>query len=190
VKVETLGSFTVLLDDAPVEFGRKVPKKPLQLLKALIALGGRGYRRGLADILWPDEQGGAAHTACGTTLTRLIMLAGDVWAIVQVGGCRTIDRNHVWVDGLEFESLLNDARCGARPDVDECVQTAIAYYRGSFLGDEPDAPWAVSARERLRVKFVGAASAPAKRQEKSGELASAVELYRRHIEVDELTEDF
>jgi tetratricopeptide (TPR) repeat protein len=40
VKVRTLGGFEVRVDDAPVEFGRKAPKKTLGLLKAIIARGG------------------------------------------------------------------------------------------------------------------------------------------------------
>ena len=41
VKVHTLGRFGLLVDDCPIEYGRKVQQKPLALLKALVALGGR-----------------------------------------------------------------------------------------------------------------------------------------------------
>src|SRR6185436_1322515 len=40
-KVYTLGSYEVYRDERRLEFSGKVPKKPLMLLKALIAFGGR-----------------------------------------------------------------------------------------------------------------------------------------------------
>ena len=39
-KISTFGQFEILKDDEPVTFGRKAPKKPMQLLKAIIAFGG------------------------------------------------------------------------------------------------------------------------------------------------------
>ncbi|HUF22482.1 MAG TPA: hypothetical protein VMP00_17230, partial [Burkholderiales bacterium] len=42
IKVHTLGRFAVLLEDKPLAFGRKVPRKPVLLLKAMIAYGERG----------------------------------------------------------------------------------------------------------------------------------------------------
>jgi LuxR family maltose regulon positive regulatory protein len=51
VKVYTLGRFSALLDDVPLEYSGKAQKKPFELLKAMIALGGRAvgveHRAGL-----------------------------------------------------------------------------------------------------------------------------------------------
>ncbi len=41
VRIYTLGRFNLVVDGAPLPSARKTPQKPLQLLKALIALGGR-----------------------------------------------------------------------------------------------------------------------------------------------------
>ncbi len=44
VKVYTLGRFAILRDNEKIEVSKKTKKKPLTMLKALIAFGGRGVR--------------------------------------------------------------------------------------------------------------------------------------------------
>jgi LuxR family transcriptional regulator, maltose regulon positive regulatory protein len=64
VKIYTLGRFKVLKDDQPLQFAGKVQRKPLALLKAMIAFGGRHVREELLiDALWPDADGDAARFA-------------------------------------------------------------------------------------------------------------------------------
>ena len=41
LRVYTLGRFTIVNNGQPMRYGRKSPARPLQLLKALIATGGR-----------------------------------------------------------------------------------------------------------------------------------------------------
>src|SRR6185436_11547829 len=54
-KVHVLGRYEVYRDERRLEFSGKVPKKPLMLLKALIAYGGRSVpEERLMDALWPD----------------------------------------------------------------------------------------------------------------------------------------
>ena len=73
IKIFTLGRFEVLRDGEPVRFARKVQRKPLALLKALIAFGGRTVREDLVmDALWPEAEGDrrawrwpARCTGCG-----------------------------------------------------------------------------------------------------------------------------
>ena len=58
IKVRILGRFTLGKDGKPVSFTGKTPKRPLELLKALIALGGRSVSRArLVESLWPDADG-------------------------------------------------------------------------------------------------------------------------------------
>ena len=77
VRIYTLGHFSVEIDNQPLEFIGKVQKKPLELLKALLALGGRNIRHEtLAEMLWPDSDGDDAHHALLTTLHRLRKLIG------------------------------------------------------------------------------------------------------------------
>jgi len=55
LKVFTLGRFDLIREDRQVPFSRKVQQKPLSLLKALIALGGKEVpEEQLTDALWPE----------------------------------------------------------------------------------------------------------------------------------------
>ena len=74
----SLGRFEIRLYGKPIEFGRKVPRKILALLKALIALGGTAVSESaLIDALWPDEEGDAAHGAYTMAIIRLRKLLGE-----------------------------------------------------------------------------------------------------------------
>ena len=58
IKIYTLGRFEIIRDDEPLHFSGKEQKKPLELLKALIAFGGRDVpEERLTDALWPDADG-------------------------------------------------------------------------------------------------------------------------------------
>ena len=70
------------------------------------------------------------------------------------------------------------------------AQTAMTLYRGPFLPEEAEEPWALSARERLRTKFVGYIGHLAEGMEENGKYAEAGECYRRGIETDDLVEQF
>ena len=82
VRIYTLGRFSVLLDGKPLEFSGKAQRKPLELLMALVAFGGREVsERQLTEALWPDAEGDAAHQACAVALHRLRKLLGHDAAI-------------------------------------------------------------------------------------------------------------
>jgi two-component SAPR family response regulator len=67
---------------------------------------------------------------------------------------------------------------------------AINLYRGSFLLDDEDAPWAFSTREKLRMRYLELVSSAARRFEQEGRHEEALDLYHRGIEADELAETF
>ncbi len=61
-RIYTLGQFELERDGHMVKFTGKVQQKPLQLLKALIAFGGRSVpEEQLSDALWPDADGDLAQ---------------------------------------------------------------------------------------------------------------------------------
>jgi DNA-binding SARP family transcriptional activator len=72
LRIYTLGRFSLLKGDVSLHSGNKAQKKPIDLLKALIAFGGRDIRReSLSDALWPDADGFSANNSLSTTLQRL-----------------------------------------------------------------------------------------------------------------------
>lgn len=191
VRIYTLGRFELYTDNSRVVFDGRAQQKPLALLKALIALGGRGVPlEEAADALWPDSDGDTAYRACATTLHRLRKLIGNDRAILVSEGALTLDPRLCWVDVWRFNSLLNEAESGV-----DCLKTAhlerkaVELYRGPFLAGEK-LSCIVPARERLRDRFIKHAGLLASRHEDSGELNSAIELYNKGIEADELAERF
>jgi DNA-binding SARP family transcriptional activator len=183
IKVYTLGRFEILLDGQPPRFSRKVPKKALTLLKALVALGGKDVaEEQLADVLWPDEEGDAASRALTTMLHRLRGLLGIREAVSQRGGRLCIDPTLCWVDAFAFEHRLSGE--------DASIEAALRLYRGAFLAQEEAAPWAVSTRERLRTRFVEAVASHADALERQGRVEEALQCYRKGLEADDLVERF
>ncbi|HEX9157589.1 MAG TPA: hypothetical protein VF827_06180, partial [Syntrophales bacterium] len=104
VKVNTLGRFGLLADDCPVEFGRKVQRRPLSLLKALIALGGRDVpEERLTELLWPDADGDMAHQSFTAALGRLRKLLKKEEALALKEGHLSLSNRNCWVDVWAFE---------------------------------------------------------------------------------------
>ena len=76
-RIYSLGTFRLAIDDKVQSSSGKAPVRPLELLKVLIALGGRDVRaEHLAETLWPHVDGDYAHRSFTTTLHRLRKLLG------------------------------------------------------------------------------------------------------------------
>ena len=187
VKVHTLGRFGVLIDGKPLQFSGKAQKKPLELLMALIAFGGRDVsEERLAEALWPDAEGDAAHKAFGVAVYRLRRLLKCDEAISVQRTQLSLDPRFAWVDAWALERALAaaaDARDAA------ASERIIALYRGPFLGRTADLPWAVPLRERLRVRFVRHIIQRAQALFDAGEARPAIAVLEKGIGADPLAED-
>jgi hypothetical protein len=92
LKISTLGRFELLKDGKPIRFSRKTQQKPLSLLKALIAFGGKEVREDqIMDALWPEADGDLAQQSFSTTLHRLRQLLGYEGAIQRQEGKLTLN---------------------------------------------------------------------------------------------------
>jgi DNA-binding SARP family transcriptional activator len=194
LQVYTLGRFGVVTDGAPVEFSGKVQQRPLALLKAIIAFGGREIaEEELAEALWPEADGDGAHQALAVTLHRLRRLLGREEAVVLRGGRVRLAPNLCWVDAWAFERLLGQAdaarRAGQPDEAHALDERAVRLYQGGFLESDGQAAWALSTRERLRRVFLRRVSLVGREYETAGEWRRAVEWYERGLEVDDLAEE-
>ncbi len=156
VRVEALGGFAVRCDGRALPEG-KAQKKPLELLRLLVAHGERGASlERLAAALWPDADGDTAHHALETTMYRLRRLLGDPAAVVRRGGRAALDPDRVFVDAWAVERLAERAEAlHALSDVAEALRAAAAaaeLYRGDLLADD-DSPALDAARTRLRQRM-------------------------------------
>jgi LuxR family transcriptional regulator, maltose regulon positive regulatory protein len=193
VKIHTLGRFAVLTDDKPLKSSGKGQKKPLELLKALIAFGGGEVREDkLTDALWPDSQADNAAFALTTTVHRLRRLIGES-SLGRRGGCLRLDPRRCWVDVWALErdaAAVERSSRAARPDaLADAAARLVALYRGPFLNDDAEQPWVLSARERLRSKFVRAVISAATALAQAGRRDEAVQCLEKGLEVDPLAEE-
>jgi two-component SAPR family response regulator len=172
-----------------------VPKKPLELLKAMIAHGARCVSAAtLAADLWPDADGCEAINSLTVALHRLRQLLGCPKAVIKQDEEICIDRSLVWVDAWAFEELLLKARkplrVGGEERALELIRKAVALYQGNFLPGEPDKPWAFTYREHLRGRFTHAAGHVCRHHESQGDTHKAIACYRDGLEIDHLSEEF
>ena len=86
----------------------------------------------------------------------------------------------MWLDVWAFEHALD----ATPPD----IETALACYRGHFLGLEAPAPWAMPLRDRLQARLARAVLAEGQMLEARGQYGPARVLYERALELDNLAE--
>lgn len=197
VRIYTLGRFATLIDDKPMQLPARAPRKPLDLLKALIAFGSRGVALDtLAASLWPDQNEDAARNALTVALHRLRKLLGNEGTIILNERRLSLDQRNVWVDAWAFERLtgniqhfVHNANIAIHSDVAMLSGDLLREYVGRFLADE-EASWAVGHRERLHSKFLRATTALTDLLERQRRHQEAIDLHRRVIELDLLAENF
>lgn len=149
VRIHALGRFEVIVDGAPLQFAGKAPRKPLALLKAIVAMGTNGVpAASLIDVLWPDEEGDAARKSLDVTVGRLRKLLGRSDAILVSDEAVTLNAKLCWVDAQSFAVLSESATTPAER------RRASGVYAGTFLPGDVDTPWSARRREQLRSRFV------------------------------------
>jgi two-component SAPR family response regulator len=199
LEIYTLGEFEIIREREPIKFTGKVQQRPLLLLKALIALGGKEVKEEqLVDLLWPDSEGDAAHSAFTTTLSRLRQLMGFEKAIRLQEKRATLEQRHCWVDAWVFEriyELAEDLWKGSRLTTDsfemiQLAEKAIRFYKGHFLPADEEHVWTAPYRDRLRNKFHRLVLRLGDYLEEAGQWEKAVEYYEKGLEVDDLPEEF
>jgi len=199
ISVFTLGRFSLLLNGKPAVFSRKVPRRPLELLKMIVALGGREISTtGLISALWPDADGDVAQRSFDTTLHRLRKMLGDSRILELKEGKLSLDSRYCWVDVWSFERLLGQSHRLLRRDVmgkqvfivERLTENLIDLYQGHFLAKEDLTSWSVSIHERLRSKFIHHLLEVGRYMESHGCWEQAMFCYRKGIDVDDLVEVF
>ena len=199
VTIFTLGRFSLLINGQPADFGRKFPKRPLELLKAIIADGGREISISrLTTMIWPDVDGDKATRSFDTTLHRLRKILNHERVLMLRDGKLSLDARYCWVDVWTFERTLGEVKRSLRNTADSqqvqvlegLTENLLALYQSHFLIREEEAGWSVSMRERLRHKFIHHLIEVGEFYETHGYREQAIECYRKGIDVDDLVEVF
>ncbi len=191
-QIHTLGRFAVLKNGEPMDFAGKASRKPLELLKALIASGGNEVsQNSLIDALWPELEGDHAHQSFEMALSRLRKLLGE--SVLVLKDLRlTLDARYVWLDARAVERVLQRLEAalqsGAAPlELDVLERQLGSLYTGHFLPGETEA-WALERRERLRNGFLRALEKLGTHYEARGDRVRAARCYQSGLEVEPLSE--
>jgi two-component SAPR family response regulator len=201
VRITTLGRFEVQVDGNSIDLTGK--RKMLEMLKALIALGGDNVSDELIkDLLWPDAEGDDAHNAFKMTLSRLRRMLPDE-ALTFKDGLISLNRTMMWVDVWGFEHLyvraaklweaIRDSSTIGKKVAGEAIlltEKALDLYGGHFMINDMAQPWAVSTRERLRTNLLWLISHAGRYHEQKLKWKTAAAYYYRGIEADRLQEEF
>jgi DNA-binding SARP family transcriptional activator len=194
LKVHVLGQFKVIKDGMPLKFNRKVPKKPTDMLKLLISLGGRDVpEEKISDALWQDADGDTAHVAFTTTLKRLRSMIGVDDAILLSNGRLSLNPRYCWTDVWMFEDLIGKAKVYSAGEMDRTairlVEEAIEVYGSGFNVNLDEDPLEILFQERIRSKFIRSIIKLATYWDQAGEYEKAIECYKKGIEVEILSEE-
>jgi len=199
IRIFTLGRFGLLYQGRPLDYGRKVPQRPLLFLKALVALGGRDISSSsIASALWPDADGDNAQRSFDTTLYRLRKMLVDDRILVLKDSRVSLDPRYCWVDVWSLDRLLGKMRRIRSRDttgrdayqLDQLMQRILGLYQDHFLASEEATAWSVSIRERLRSKFIYSLLDIGGYWETNGFWDKAIQCYQKGLEVDDLVEVF
>lgn len=187
LRIFTLGTFRVERQGEAMRFSGKAQKRPLALLMALIALGGKEVNAAqLAELLWPDADGDAARAALGTALYRLRHLL-DTDDVIRLGdGKLSLDPQRVWVDRWAFEPLA-ERLAGSEPG-DAPAEALFDLYGGHFLEHEDELSWMLPPRDRLQALLRRAVEASGRRLEQAENWEMAARAYEHGIALDLLAE--
>ncbi len=153
IKVYTLGRFELMSEVGAIQFGRKVPKTPLGLLKTLIVLGGKDVSPSqVMDWLWPEADGDAAYRSLKMAVSRLRKILKQEDVIIFAGGTLSLNENVCWVDSLHFQYLIEQSEIestqGNLSKSMKLTQRAMALYRGKLFPHD-DSPWILPVRTAL-----------------------------------------
>jgi len=199
LRIHTLGRFSITLDNHPIRPSHASHQRPLELLKALLAFGGRGVHADiLSHALWPDADGDKARNAFDVTLHRLRNLLELRELLITRDQQLTLNNTLAWVDVWEFERLVNHSEQllnrptapAASRQLARCEERLLTLYQGAFLEREATRPWAITLRERLRSKLLRHMLDAGRVWESAGEWDRAIRYYRKGLELDPLIETF
>lgn len=185
-RVETLGGFRLLRHGEALAATGKAQRRPLDLLKVVIAYGGQQVAESrITDALWPRIDGDSAHRSFTSALHRLRKLLGEDHAVVLHQGRVSLDRRYFWVDAWAFEELAAETEAASEPArVEKLAERMLALYRGPFMADDVDAACFLQPRERMRGRLARAMGRVLRQWQDNGLAERARACIEKCVEID------
>lgn len=157
-------------------------------------------RDAIMAALWPEASEEAARRSLRSTLNLLLGVleegrtGGDAAYFVRADGNRVRLAGHdrLEIDVWRFDSLLDEAdqleADGAPSLALDCLTEAISLYRGDLLSGVVEGEWLHLERQRLHVRFVGAAVRSAELLLAHDRADEAIALASRTLQIEPWSE--
>lgn len=187
VRIHALGNFRIESADPDPPPTKKQEKRPLELLKILLAAGPDGLLlEQIIEDLCPDKASKSAYNIYSVTLHRLRQRLGQDRLLVTGEGRLFLDQRYCWVDAWEFARLCDQAHhrpkvSGDDPALD--LDRAISLYKGNFLGGQTDSTSQLIYGEELKRLYIQATFSRARLEEKKEAWKRAVRIYQKGMEI-------
>jgi two-component SAPR family response regulator len=188
VKIYALGRFEIETIESEKTSSRKVEKRPLELLKIILAAGPEGILAEKAvDELVPDNNSKSAYNIYSVTLHRLRQRLGDEKYLLTDNGRLSLNPDHCWIDAWQFARLSprESHRPAGKEPVDlhiKRLDQAIALYQGEFLAGQAGTTEQLTYAESLNRKFINTIFAKALLSEKKGAWEKAIQCYQQGLQ--------
>ena len=194
VRIHTMGRFAIERDGTAPPSGKKESRKPLDLLKLVVALGGAAVPVAqLCAALWPEAPGDAARNSFDNALHRLRKLLGADHHLQLNSGTLNLNPATCWTDLAALEACLAKVDGVAQnPEPGQALiflDQVMALYPGEFLAGEEELSDVLLARNRIQDRFRRQMGGLGAALESRGHPDAAVLIYQRIIEQQPLAED-
>src|SRR5260370_23378326 len=201
MQIRLLGALEIV--DGPRRLGSADlgGRKPKQLLEILLTERGRVVSKDrLADLLWHDELPQDASATIDTYVSVLrrhlepsTLHARDSRYVRRGHPGYLFDASEVEVDVDRFQALMAEGQRahnhGDPEHAGHAFAAAIDLYRGAYLEDEPQAPWTLGPRERLKRAYVDLLVSAAEVSIARGHFNEGLRCCERAIEHDAICEE-
>lgn len=171
--------------------------RPLQLLKVLIAMGGKDVNAGTAaKTLWPHVDADYGIKSLTINLHRLRRMFANDDTIFLRDGRLSVNPDLVWLDTWALENHIGNIESAVtipgkvmnETGISRLFDRLVEIYQGPFLNDSDQLSCLVTARDHYRSEFVKGINLLV---EKTGEDKISMnipELYEQGIEKDPFAE--
>jgi ATP/maltotriose-dependent transcriptional regulator MalT len=159
VRITTQGSLLIEVNGKPLQSQRRAPAKLLEILKALIALGGKDVSLNtICDWLWPDSEGDQAHCTLETSIYRLRKMLGK--KSIEVADNRiSLSSDLCWLDIWQIEHELAELQQLQLLDtvhaerISHRIEIIARLYGEPILSKDDESLWLQSSREHWHRKI-------------------------------------
>ena len=195
-----LGEFRLYRDGILVSSKDWHTSQARQLFKLLLTERGKIVSaQRLADLLWAEAYAESAHKTLRSATSALRdVLEPDRQLRTP---SRFVPRGHggyrlllpaddtLWIDAVEFESLLDQARREQdKSRKEKLLDEALQLYAGEYLAEDENARWALPERRRLRERYLTTATTLMEMRIETGHYDEAIQIGRRALVVDAYSE--